>query len=90
MQTVALMMIMGTMMLLIVPMVTVRFAMAQSSGRVRSMRLIPPVRDEKGETPAFNQLVRHMQSWASAEASVASILRRGVEWMEGEGVNEED
>lgn len=46
-----------------------------------------PVRDEEGETAAFNQLVRHMQSWARAEASVASILR-GVEWMGREGVNE--
>ena len=33
------------------------------------MRFIPHVRDEEEETPAFKQLVKHMQSWVSTEAS---------------------
>ena len=69
METMALMMVMETMMLIIVSMVTMRLAMSWSSGRVRSKRLIPHVRDEEEETPAFKQLVKHMQSWVSTEAS---------------------
>ena len=47
------------------------------------MRFSPRVRDEEEETPAFKQLVKHMQSWVSTEAS-SCIHSEGARGVDGE------